>query len=834
MSRYDFPINEIIPLLKTTLEKEPVIILQAPPGAGKSTVLPIQLLNEKWLGDKKIIMLEPRRLATRSVANRMASLLNESIGETIGYRIRFENKISKNTKIEVVTEGILTRMLQNDNALDNVGLIIFDEFHERSLNADLALALCYQVQQVLRNDLRILIMSATLDGAKLSSLLNNAPILTSEGRQYPVSIQYLNTDDKIYLHVRMANAIKKALRENKGDILAFLPGAGEILRTQQMLEEDNLEISVQPLYGDLSQQKQQEAILPHPQGKRKVVLATSIAETSLTIEGITVVIDSGFARSPRFDIQTGLSRLETIKVTKDAADQRTGRAGRLGPGTCYRLWSEGSHIHLLPNRKPEILEADLAPLMLELGQWGIQNINELLWLTPPPIAAVSQAKELLTQLGALQNNKITARGKEMLQMPTHPRLAHMLIEAAHFEKNNPKENFKALATDIASILEERDPLSKETGADLSLRIELLRKFRTGERVNADKKVLDRIERLAQSWRKLLKIEPDNSAPDVFKIGKLLATAYPERIAKRIDKTGLRYRLANGRIVKLNETDALAKEEWLAVAHLDAGANEGKIFLAAAFDSNDLFELAEERQSVSWDKQRGMVVGIIEKRVGNLILETKALEKIDDAQRIQVICNVIRENGLKILNWSDTQEDLQARILSLRAWRTNDNWPDISNEHLLETLEEWLSPYLLKTNKLTELQKLDFTQILHSILPWELSQKLDKLAPSKMEVPTGSMIKLSYFNDGSKIEMAVRLQEVFGLFETPTVNEGKNKILLHLLSPGYKPVQITQDLKSFWEKTYFEVRKELLSRYPKHHWPENPLTAEAMRGPKKRK
>ena len=834
MSSYDFPINEIIPVLKTTLEKEPVIILQAPPGAGKSTVLPIQLLNEKWLGDKKIIMLEPRRLATRSVANRMASLLNESIGEKIGYRIRFENRVSKNTKIEVVTEGILTRMLQNDNALDNVGLIIFDEFHERSLNADLALALCYQVQQVLRNDLRILIMSATLDGAKLSSLLNNAPILTSEGRQYPVSIQYLNTDDKIYLHLRMANAIKKALRENSGDILAFLPGAGEILRTQQILEEDNAEICVQPLYGDLSQQKQQEAILPHPQGKRKVVLATSIAETSLTIEGITVVIDSGFARSPRFDIQTGLTRLETIKVTKDAADQRTGRAGRLGPGTCYRLWSEGSHIHLIPNRKPEILEADLAPLMLELGQWGIQNINELLWLTPPPIAAVLQAKELLNQLGALQNNKITTRGKEMLQMPTHPRLAHMLIEATQFEKNNPEENFKALATDIASILEERDPLSKETGADLSLRIELLRKYRAGERVNADKRVLDRIERLAQSWRKLLKIEPDNNAPDVFKIGKLLATAYPERIAKRIDKTGLRYRLANGRIVKLNETDALAKEEWLAVAHLDAGTNEGKIFLAAAFDSNDLFELAEERQSVSWDKQRGMVVGVIEKRVGNLILETKALEKIDDAQRIQVICNVIRENGLKILNWSDPQEDLQARVLSLRAWRPNDDWPDISNEHLLETLEEWLSPYLLKINKLTELQKLDFTQILHSILPWELSQKLDKLAPSKMEVPTGSMIKLSYFNDGSKIEMAVRLQEVFGLFETPTVNEGKNKILLHLLSPGYKPVQITQDLKSFWEKTYFEVRKELLSRYPKHHWPENPLTAEAMRGPKKRK
>lgn len=833
MSNHDFPINEIIPDLKVKLKNESVIILQAPPGAGKSTILPLEILNEKWLEGKKIIMLETRRLATRSVATRMASLLNESVGETIGYRIRFENKVSKNTKIEVVTEGILTRMLQNDNTLDSVGLIIFDEFHERSLNADLALALCYQVQQVLRNDLRILIMSATLDGVKLSSLLNNAPILTSEGRQYPVSIQYLNTDDKVYLHLRMANAIKKALRENKGDILAFLPGAGEILRTQEILEQENAEISVQPLYGDLSQQKQQEAILPNPNGRRKVVLATSIAETSLTIEGITVVIDSGYARSPRFDIQTGLTRLETIKVTKDAADQRSGRAGRLGPGTCYRLWSESSHIHLIPNRKPEILEADLAPLMLELSQWGIQNINELLWLTPPPQAAVSQAKELLNQLGALQNNKITARGKEMLQMPTHPRLAHMLIEAKVFQKNKPKENFIALATDIAAILEERDPLQKESGADLSLRTELLRKHRTGERVNADRRVLDRIERLAQSWRKLLKIEMDNSAPNIFNIGKLLATAYPERIAKRIDKS-LRYRLANGRIVKLNETDVLSQEEWLAVAHLDAGTNDGKIFLAAAFDSNDLYELAEERQTVSWDKERGMVIGAIEKRVGNLILETKAITKIDDAQRIQVICEMIRENGLKILNWNESQEDFQARVLSLRVWRPNENWPTISNEYLLDTLEEWLSPYLIKINKLSELQKLDFTQILHSILPWELSQKLDKLAPAKMEVPTGSMIKLKYFNDGSKIEMAVRLQEVFGMFETPTVNEGKNKILLHLLSPGYKPVQITQDLKSFWEKTYFEVRKQLLSRYPKHHWPENPLTAEAIRGPKRRK
>ncbi len=829
----DFPIIEIIPELKKLLEKDPIIILQAPPGAGKSTILPLQLLNEKWLEGKKIIMLEPRRLAARSVANRMASLLNEDVGETIGYRIRFENRISKTTLIEVVTEGILTRMLQNDNALENVGLVIFDEFHERSLNADLALALCYQMQQVLRNDLRLLIMSATLDGEKLSSLLNNAPIITSEGRQYPVVIQYLNSDENAYLQIRMAKAIRKALQEQKGDILAFLPGAGEIQRTQELLEQDILNASIHPLYGDLSQQKQQEAISPHPQGKRKIVLATSIAETSLTIEGITTVIDSGFSRVPRFDARTGLTKLETIKVTKDAADQRAGRAGRLGPGACFRLWSEGSHIHLNSTRKPEILEADLAQLILELSMWGIQNINELLWLTPPPNGAVVQAKELLTQLDAMKNNKITARGKELLQLPTHPRIAHLLIEAKDWQKNKPQENFSALACDVAALLEERDPLSKEAGTDLSLRIEVLRKWRSGERVNADRRILERVERLALSWRKTLKVDVDNSLPNIFNVGKLIAAAYPERIAKKIDKKQLRYRLSNGRIVKMLETDPLHHEDYLAIAQLDSGTNEGKVFMAAPLNPSDLLELAIEKQNVFWDKERGMICATLDKCVGNIILESKTITKIDETLRIKIICETIREQGLKILNWSDAQEELQARILSLRAWREEENWPDVSDEKLLETLENWLSPFLISINKLSELVKLDLNQIILSILPWELSQKLDKLAPSKLEVPTGSMIKLKYFDDGSKIEMAVRLQEVFGLFETPTVNEGKNKVLMHLLSPGYKPVQVTQDLQSFWNKTYFEVRKDLLSRYPRHHWPENPLTAEAVRGPKKR-
>jgi len=828
------PIHEIFPELKATLLNSPVIILQAPPGAGKSTVLPIELLHEKWLEGKKILMLEPRRLAARAVASRMADLLNEDIAETAGYRIRFENRIGKHTRIEVVTEGILTRMLQSDNALEQVGLVIFDEFHERSLNADLALALCLQVQQVLRSDLRILIMSATLDGAKLSALLNNAPILTSEGRQFPVSIKYLNSDDKIPLPVRMAKGIQTALREQQGDILAFFPGAGEIQRTQQLLEEENLPVNIYPLYGDLSSKMQQEAIMPHPQGRRKIVLATSIAETSLTIEGITTIVDSGFSRVPVFDARSGLSRLETVKVTKDAADQRAGRAGRLGPGVCYRLWSEGAHLHLNPNRKPEILEADLAPLMLELYEWGVQNINDLLWINPPPAGNVAQAKELLAELGAVAEQKITKRGKEMLQMPTHPRIAHLLIEAKHWQEKEKNTNYSSLACDVAALLEERDPLQKDSGTDLTLRIEALRKWRAKEFVNADRRALERIERLAQSWRKLMKVETDNTAPDSYTTGKLIAAAYPERVSKRIDKNGLRYRLANGRIVKILELDALHREEFLAIAQLDAGTSEGKIFSAAPLDPSDLADLAVEKQNVSWDKERGMVVAALEKCVGGIVLESKAITKISEQLRIPVLCKVIREKGLKMLNWDEAQESLQARIMSLRSWRPDEGWPDVSEEHLLETLEEWLAPYLTNISKESELQRLNLNEVLRSILPWELSQKLDKLAPAALEVPTGSMIKLNYYKDGSKVEMAVRLQEVFGLFETPTVNEGRNKVLMQLLSPGYKPVQVTQDLNSFWNKTYFEVRKDLLSRYPKHHWPLDPLTAEAMRGPKKRK
>jgi ATP-dependent helicase HrpB len=818
-----YPILDVIPKLKQTLPIKPVVILQAPPGAGKSTVLPLELLNEPWLTNKKIIMLEPRRLAARSVAMRMASLLNEDAGETTGYRVRFENKVSAKTRIEVVTEGILTRMIQSDSALEGVGLVIFDEFHERSLQADLALALTHQVQSLLRNDLRILIMSATLDGEGISERMGSAPILTSDGRQYPVTHIHVPTEKDDRLAAVVTQTIIRALREQKGDMLVFLPGAGEINRVAQQLREANVGAIITPLYGDLPFKKQQEAIMPDAGGARKIVLATSIAETSLTIEGITTVIDSGYARVPRFDPRSGLTRLETIRVTKDAADQRAGRAGRLGPGVCYRLWSAATERMLQPSRQPEILEADLTTLVLELAQWGIQDVDQLNWITLPPLGAVSQAKELLHALDALEENKITPRGKEMLKLPTHPRLAHMLLVSED----------KALATDVTSILEERDPLQRESGSDLSLRVEVLRKWRAGERVNADRSVLERIERLALAWRKVFKISADNTAPIDEEVGRLIMEAYPERIARQQEKQGIRYKLANGRTALLPQHDPLMRDEWLAIADLDAGAKEGRIFLAAPVNKEYLLTHAREQEVVEWDTDRGMITAQLESRIGNVVIATKPLQKISDDLRIKILCEAVREGGLKLLNWTETNTQWQARVLSFRVWRKDESWPDVSEAVLLRTTAEWLAPFLGSANKRTDLQRLEVQPMLDAILSWEQQQTLNKLAPTKLPVPSGSQIAVQYFQNGAPPVMEVRLQEMFGLPETPVINVGRIKILLHLLSPGYKPVQVTQDLKSFWHTTYHEVRKELRMRYPKHHWPEDPWTAEAVRGVKRK-
>ena len=824
MAEQQLPIFDIIPLLKEKLRAQNTLILQAPPGAGKSTMLPLQLLEELWLKGHKILMLEPRRLAARSVAQRMAQLLGEKVGETVGYRIRFENRTSLQTRIEVLTEGILTRMLQHDNALEGVGLVIFDEFHERSLQADLALALSREAQAVLREDLRLLIMSATLEGEELSRLLGGAPVIRSEGRQYPVQFRYLPQEEREPIPLQVARVVRLALREEAGDVLAFLPGTGEIRRTAELLEE--LEgAEVYPLFGDLPQQEQQQAILPHPQGKRKVVLATSIAETSLTIEGIGVVVDSGYSRIPRFDPQSGLTRLETVKVSADTADQRAGRAGRLGPGTAYRLWAESMQHKLQPHRQPEILEADLSPATLELAHWGVSDMQSLTWLTPPPSGALAGAKELLQRLGSMEEGKITTKGKELLHFPTHPRLANLLFKGAEWE-------LPALAAEVAALLEERDILSPSAGTDLSLRVEALRR-KGGNK--ADRSLMQRVERLAASWRRLLRTSPDAQLPADTDVGRLLAAAYPERIARREGATG-RYRLSNGRLAQLPEHDPLMHEEWLAVAQLDSGrwGKAGRIFVAAPLNPADVLEMAEEKEVLEWDSNKGELLVRSEIRLGDILVESSPLPQVPEAQRLNILCEAVRTEGLEILSWTEEALQWQARVLSIRQWRREDEWPDVSESGLLTNLEDWLSSYLSHVRKREDFARLNLQEMLQAMLPWPQQQALERLAPQKMTVPSGSQIRLQYQFNASAPVLAVRLQEMFGQLDTPSVNEGRTPVLVHLLSPAYRPVQVTQDMRSFWENTYREVRKDLRGRYPKHFWPEDPFTAEAVRGVKRRK
>jgi ATP-dependent helicase HrpB len=823
------PIEEVVPELRARLSEHPLVVLQAPPGAGKSTLLPIRLLDEPWMEGRKIILLEPRRLAARSVAARLAAQLGEETGATVGFRIRFENQTSASTRIEVVTEGILTRKLQHDPTLEDTALVIFDEFHERSIHADLGLVLCRQLQSLLRGDLRILVMSATLNADALAQTLGTdlvkAPVVRSEGRQYPVEYRYQAQDDPKAVPQNMARAVRKALQETQGDILCFLPGASEINRTQSLLEEGNVSAKVMPLYGDLDFKAQQAALLPDPQGRRKVVLATSIAETSLTIEGVHVVIDSGLARIPRFDPRSGLSRLETVSVTRDAADQRSGRAGRLGPGICYRLWALAQHAHLIAHREPEILQADLAPLALDLAQWGISDPAELAWPTVPPNHSFSQARNLLESLGATLQGKITPRGQQMLGLPTHPRIAVMLLEAQATQQT-------ALGTDLAALLEERDPLGRNpgAGADLHLRIDALRAWRSGDRCNADTNVLQRIERAAKAWRRILRCEPDNGHAPHFSPGQLLAAAYPERIAKQEAPRGLRYRLASGRKAVLPTNDALDREPWLCLADLDAGLNEGRIFLAAPLDPQDLSSRFQTRTLVTWEN--GALHARRESHLLGLTVSSETLRDIPDAEREAVLCAAIRETP-SLLPWKDVTRDFQARVLSLRAWRPSEPWPDLSDAALLKGLEEWLAPYLKQVRRADDFARIDLHGLLMGLLPWPLPQSLENLAPTHIEVPTGSRIRLEYQADGSAPVFAVRLQEVFGWMDTPSVNGGQARVLMHLLSPAYRPCQVTQDLRSFWMNTYSDVRKDLRGRYPKHHWPEDPLTAEAVRGVKRK-
>lgn len=810
------PITEIIDPVRHTLLKHSTLIVNAPPGAGKSTLLPLALLNEPWLKDQKIILLEPRRLAAKTIALRMAALLGEDIGEQVGYRIRFETRVGKQTRLEVVTEGILTRMLQNDNALESVGLVIFDEFHERSLHADLALALCRETQSLLRPDLRLLVMSATLNMPQLSKLLQ-APALSSEGKMFPVDIHYGNDADPLLLPELVSRTVAEAIQKHPGDCLVFLPGEAEIRKSEALLKEHLKDVSIHPLYGQLSPKEQFAAILPHPMGIRKIVLATSIAETSLTIEGVRIVVDSGFSRTSKFDAGSGLSRLETVRVSKDSADQRAGRAGRLNSGVCYRMWTAATHNRLSDHRVPEIMEADLCSLVLELSMWGTMDILSMCWLNPPPKSSLDQALDTLHQLEALQNNKITPHGKQIHALSCHPRIAHMLIKAGTTEA-------RQLACDIAAIVEERDPLTREAGTDLNKRIEALRRARERNTLNNR---FARIEKIAASYRSMFELPANNSAVDPFETGLLLAFAYPERIASARAGNNSQFQLSNGKYARMDHQDDLAHHAWLAIANMDLREGLGKIFLAAPLNPKDLLPLVKEVETIAWDSRKGGLIASKELRIGSISLQSKTITNPNEELVSKAIEKAIQSEGMNLLNFDDDMKQLQCRIMSLRAWNPDETWPDVSTETLLHDNSNWLKLYTGSCRKNDDLRRINLSEALLHSLPWESQQQLNRLAPAKLEVPSGSKIPITYSYTGTTPILAVRLQEVFGMTDTPAVNNGKTKVLLHLLSPGYKPVQITSDLRSFWNNLYHEVRNELKRRYPKHAWPENPLEAKPV-------
>jgi len=820
---FDLPVSEIIPEVKNHLSKANSLIIQAPPGAGKSTLLPLALLEEEWLKGKKILMLEPRRLATKSIATRMADMIGEKVGETVGYRIRFESAISEKTRLEVITEGILTRMMHQDNALEEIGLLIFDEFHERNLFSEVGLALAREIQEILRPDLRILLMSATIDTKELSSLLH-ANVLESKGRQFPVEVNYLNPIDEYAIGEDTARQIIPLTEKHEGDFLVFLPGQGEIRKAQSILRQALPNDLILPLYGQLPPADQQRAILPNPQGKRKIVLSTDIAETSLTIEGISVVVDSGFAKSNKFDPRSGLSRLVLHRISKDSADQRSGRAGRLSSGHSYRLWNKGIQSQLADFRTPELLEADLTGMVLDMIAWGKDNIQEMAWLTPPPKASIAQSEKVLEAIEAIENGQITAHGKAIQTLPLQPRIAHMLLYA--------KENGQLeLATDVAAILEERDPLGADAGVDINLRVEALRRFRDrGVSISRIKK----IEKVAAQYRKIFQVTPENSPVDPWVTGLLLAYAYPERIAAARPGNNAQFQLANGKIAQIGHRDDLAHESWLAVAQVDAREGMGKIWLAAPLNPKDLAPMLKTREVLEWDRKKGGLIAETEVRIGAIILGKRPLKAFNPELAKEAIVRAIQEDGQYLLDWNEETLQLIYRVQSIRNWNNDPSWPDWSVQNLCENSPDWLSPYLMDISKNEDFKKLNLKDILLHSLSFEQQQMLVQLAPEKIEVPSGSKVKIEYQEEGMQPRLSVRLQELFGLIDTPRINQGKNALLLEMLSPGFKPVQLTQDLNSFWSNGYFEVRKELKRRYPKHEWPENPLEAEAVRGVKKKR
>lgn len=836
------PIDAVLPALRSALVQGRAALLTAPPGAGKTTRVPLALLNESWLGEQRILMLEPRRLAARAAASRMASSLGQAIGETVGYRIRHDTKVGPRTRVEVVTEGILTRLLQHDPSLQGYGCVIFDEFHERSLQADLGLALSLEAQRLFRPDLRLLVMSATLDCAAVTTLLQDAPVVVSEGRSYPVEVCYLNRPLAGTLEQEVAACVGRALRDDTGSLLVFLPGMAEIRRVERRLEEARLgpAVTIAPLHGELSQSEQDRAIAPSPPGKRKIVLATSIAETSLTIDGVRVVIDAGWLRVPRFDPRSGLTRLDTIRVTKDSAEQRCGRAGRTEAGRCYRLWTQIEHQTLLSRRPPEILDADLTSLVLELAVWGVANLAELSWLDPPPAGAVAHARELLRELGALDaRGAATAHGRRMAELGLHPRLAHMIIAAQTMGAGE-------LACDVAAVLTERDlarfPIGRQQ-ADLRLRLDVLHgRSRQVETSMVDRAALHRARQLTEHWRRQLRLpvdRPGGTPSEELSIGALLAFAYPDRIAQRVSgaaSASAKYRLANGRGAGFVGPDALASHAYLVIAELDGSDEWARIVRAAPVESDELERycsaLIEDVDFVEWDPRKEAVLARRQRRLGQLVLSDQGLPNPDESLIRSALFAAVRREGLMRLKWTPEHEQWRARVAMLRrVGGPHSDWPDISDEALLARIEEWLGPELVGLTRLDQVARVDLGQPLRRLLTGKQQQALERLAPSHLSVPTGSRIRLDYAS-GERPVLAVRLQELFGCRETPSVAGGAVPVVIHLLSPAGRPVQVTQDLARFWATSYRDVRKELRGRYPKHHWPEDPLAAAPTRRAKR--
>ncbi|MCC1497930.1 ATP-dependent helicase HrpB [Alcanivorax sp. 1008] len=810
------PIDVVLPDLLVALSQHSAVVLQAPPGAGKTTRVPLALLDQDWLAGQRVLMLEPRRIAARSAALFMARQLGEEVGQTVGYRTRLDTRVSGSTRIEVVTEGILTRMIQSEAALSGYGVVIFDEFHERSLQADLGLALACEVQQVLREDLRLLVMSATLDGSRIAGLLADAPVLTSDGRSYPVTTRYSSAERTPWLDHLQAELVGVLQQADSGSVLVFLPGAGEIRRLASMLEgrlpED---VRVAALYGDLTAAQQDAAISPAPDGQRKLVLATAIAETSLTIEGIRTVVDAGFDRRPAFDPGTGMSRLQTVRVSAASAAQRAGRAGRLGPGQCIRLWPESER--LAPFARAEMVDADLADLVLELAQWGCRNPTDMVWLDPPPHAAWQQACELLQQLGALdEQGGITAHGSDLLRLPLTPRLAHMVAVGR-------ARGWGVLAAKLAVILSERDIL-RGADADMTLRVKALD---SGQGIDRG-----RLQFLRQALRRLHAGSEDRPYDDDA-IGQLLALAFPDRLAKRRPGAPARFLLRNGRGAVLPDHDSLAGASYVVAASLDGAGREARIFLAAPVSAASIDSLFRdqivERKEAGWDDNSGAVRGWQRRCLGALVLEERSTALSDPALISEGMLVAIRRLGLDCLPWTEELQQWRARVAIMAALEPQ-QWPALGDEYLLETLQQWALPWLAGISRRDQLKLFPLQQALQGLLERKQNDSLNGLLPTHITVPTGSRMAIDYRAEGGPV-LAVKLQELFGLTETPRLAGGRVPLTIHLLSPARRPVGVTADLASFWQQGYPQVRKELRGRYPKHPWPEDPLNASPQRGVK---